>query len=68
MNPDCKSLSTDDLPPFINLQNIANLLGIHRQTAKRTTQQPGFPQPVKIGNRNHWPTAKFLELFPVVQR
>lgn len=67
MKPDCKPLSTVDLPPFINLQNIADLLGIHRQTAKRTTQQPGFPAPVKIGNRNHWLTAKVLELFPVVQ-
>ena len=55
-----KYRSYDDLPLMLNVQMIADVLGISRSKAYELASSDGFPS-LKLGNRIIVPREQFME-------
>ena len=55
-----KYRSYDDLPLMLNVQMIADMLGISRSKAYEPVSSAGFPS-LKLGNRIIVPREQFVE-------
>jgi len=54
-------IKTDEMPKFMKVDQVANILGISKATAFNLARKPGFPA-VRIGEKRIVvPTDKFFE-------
>ena len=52
--------SYDDLPLFLNVNMVAQVLGVSISTAYEVMHEPGFPV-LRVGNRMVVPKEKFIQ-------
>ena len=52
--------SYDDLPLFLNVNLVAQVLGVSISTAYEVMHEPGFPV-LRVGNRMVVPKEKFIQ-------
>ena len=52
--------SYDDLPLFLNVNLVAQVLGVSISTAYEVMHEPGFPV-LRVGNRMVAPKEKFIQ-------
>lgn len=50
----------DDLPLFLNVNLVAQVLGVSISTAYEVMHEPGFPV-LRVGNRMVVPKEKFIQ-------
>ena len=50
----------DDLPLFLNVNLVAQVLGVSTSTAYEVMHEPGFPV-LRVGNRMVVPKEKFIQ-------
>ena len=54
-----KYKSYDDLPLFLNAEQVARVLGVSSSSSYELMHEPGFPT-LRIGNRMVVPKEKFI--------
>lgn len=52
--------SYDDLPLFLNVNLVAQVMGVSISTAYEVMHEPGFPV-LRVGNRMVVPKEKFIQ-------
>lgn len=53
----------ENMQGLINSSQLAEYLGCHRDTARITTRQAGFPVPVLIGKRKYWSKLAVMSFY-----